>query len=104
MRVHWIKQCNTSLGLADHIKIPGEDLPVRRCRDGQELPSSVGEVLCRFLWQQPEADLLKGSDLEFEPRVSYEYPPALPKDADFGSPPASAPPAAAAAPLALEDG
>merc|ERR1740121_2009778 len=102
MRVHWIKQCNTSLGLADHIKIPGEDLPVRRCRDGQELPSSVGEVLCRFLWQQPEVDLVKGSELEFEPRVSYEYPPVAPKDvATEAKPEASAAPPAV--PLALED-
>lgn len=74
-RVHWIKQCTEPLAQADHIKNPqNEDQPVRRCRDGQELPSSVGERLCRFLWQQPDVDLLKGSDLEFEPRVSYEYP------------------------------
>jgi len=77
-RVHWIKQCSVPLAQADHIKNPqNDDLPVRRCRDGQELPSSVGERLCRFLWQQGEVDLLKGTALEFEPRVSYEYPSGL---------------------------
>lgn len=78
-RVHWIKQCTEPLGHADHIKNPqNEDQPVRRCRDGQELPSSVGERLCRFLWQVPDVDLLKGTDLEFEPRESYAYPPPVP--------------------------
>mmetsp|Transcript_136451 Transcript_136451/g.272141 ORF Transcript_136451/g.272141 Transcript_136451/m.272141 type:complete len:571 (+) Transcript_136451:121-1833(+) len=67
-RVHWIKQCAVSLAHADHIKNPqNDDLPVRRCRDGQELPSSVGERLCRFLWQQTDTDLLKGTELKFEP-------------------------------------
>jgi hypothetical protein len=70
---------------ADHIKNPqNEDLPVRRCRDGQELPSSVGERLCRFLWQQPFTDLLKGTDLEFEPRVSYDLPPRT-QEGDVGN-------------------
>eukprot|EP00404_Azadinium_spinosum_P052280 CAMPEP_0180766000 /NCGR_PEP_ID=MMETSP1038_2-20121128/39263_1 /TAXON_ID=632150 /ORGANISM="Azadinium spinosum, Strain 3D9" /LENGTH=334 /DNA_ID=CAMNT_0022800485 /DNA_START=55 /DNA_END=1056 /DNA_ORIENTATION=- len=49
-RVFWIKRCSVPLGAADHIQNPqNDDLPVRRCRDGQELPSSVGERLCRFL-------------------------------------------------------
>jgi len=74
-RVHWIKQCTVPLAHADHIKNPqNDDLPVRRCRDGQELPSSVGERLCRFLWQQADTDLLKGTELEFE-RVRYDLPP-----------------------------
>lgn len=77
-RVHWIKQCTVPLAQADHIKNPqNDDLPVRRCRDGQELPSSVGERLCRFLWQQVETDLLQGTELELEPRVRYDLP-ALP--------------------------
>jgi hypothetical protein len=82
-RVHWIKQCAAPMSHADHIRNPqNDDLPVRRGRDGQELPSSVGERLCRFLWQQPYADLLKDSGLELEPRARYDAPlPAL-KDAE----------------------
>jgi len=73
-KVQWLKQCEVQLASADHIRLPQpDDLPVRRCRDGQELPASVGERLCRFLGQQPDEDLLKGSELEFEPRVSYEH-------------------------------
>lgn len=84
-RVHWIKQCNVPLAHADHIKNPqNDDLPVRRCRDGQELPSSVGERLCRFLWQQADTDLLKGSELEFEPRVRYDPPPPMLGDLKTG--------------------
>jgi len=99
-RVHWIKQCAVPLGHADHIKNPqNDDLPVRRCRDGQELPSSVGERLCRFLWQQPEADLLQGSELEFEPRVRYD----LSAQPASGGQSRTAEPEAAAAPLAIED-
>merc|ERR1719416_379708 len=90
-RVQWIKQCDTPLGKADHIKNPGDDTPVRRCRDGQELPSSVGETLCRFLWQQPQVDLLKGDDLPDLPKDHDE----LRRDAQAAQP--------AAAPLALED-
>jgi len=102
-RVHWIKQCSARVDQADHITNPqNEDLPVRRCRAGQEIPSSVGEQLCRFLWQQAEVDLLKGSELEFEPRASYEYPVpalkdndvALHKDADKAN---------GGGPLAIED-
>merc|ERR1711904_496829 len=59
------------------------ELPMRRCRDGQELPSSIGERVCRFLWQQPDVDLLQGSGLEFEPRVSNDDSPSMP-DAEVG--------------------
>lgn len=100
-KVHWIKQCTTNAAHADHIKNPqNEDLPVRRSKDGQELPPSVGERLCRFLWQQPTDDLLKGSELEFEPRVSYEYQMAPPQ-AKEASPLDKT--QAQAKPLALED-
>lgn len=105
-RVHWIKQCTVPLSHADHIKNPqNEDLPVRRCRDGQELPSSVGERLCRFLWQQPFTDLLKGTDLEFEPRVSYDPPTRTPQENDVGNGgiPEREVKTDAAVPLALED-
>mmetsp|Transcript_87009 Transcript_87009/g.153873 ORF Transcript_87009/g.153873 Transcript_87009/m.153873 type:complete len:545 (-) Transcript_87009:48-1682(-) len=72
-KVNWVKQCAVSQASADHIRNPqNDDLPVGRCKDGQELPPSVGERLCRFLWQHPDEDLLKGSDFEFEPRVRYD--------------------------------
>merc|ERR1712151_70506 len=70
-----------------------DDLPVHRCRDGQELPSSVGERLCRFLWRQPDADLLAGSSLMFEPRLALV-------DITPAKPPLPAP---TEAPLAIED-
>eukprot|EP00927_Polykrikos_kofoidii_P035313 TRINITY_DN29905_c0_g1_i1.p1 TRINITY_DN29905_c0_g1~~TRINITY_DN29905_c0_g1_i1.p1 ORF type:complete len:612 (+),score=94.89 TRINITY_DN29905_c0_g1_i1:111-1946(+) len=105
-RVHWIKECVTQCSHADHIKNPhNNDLPVRRCKDGQELPSSVGECLCRFLWQQLHTDVLKGSDLEFEPRVNYDEPPflpPLPAHADSGRSGASQV-QSSSAPLAIED-
>jgi len=92
-RIHWLKQCAAELHKSDHIKNPqNEDLPVRRGKDGTELPSSVGERLCRYLWQQPYSDLLKGSDMEFEPPAIADAPRQVNG--------ASAPPAAA---LALED-
>lgn len=112
-RVQWIKQCSESMNKADHIKNPNnENLPVRRSRDGQDLTSSAGEVLCRFLWQQPNADLLIGTDLEFEPQVDYDVLAIRDQDREqmssntsndksresFGK--ASPPPSA---PLALED-
>jgi len=98
-RVHWLKQCTPPLSTADHIKTH-EELPMRRCRDGQELPSSVGERVCRFLWQQPDVDLLQGSGLEFEPRANYDDTP-LP-DAEIGSA-LRADGKGPGAPLALED-
>ncbi|CAE7285827.1 CPSF30 [Symbiodinium natans] len=88
-KVHWLKQCSVGLAQADHIRNPhNNDEPVRRGKDGQELPASVGERLCRFLWQADDEDILKGSEFQFEPRVQYEYPEE--KEAE-------------AAPLALED-
>lgn len=78
MRVHWIKQCAVPVGQADHIKNPNnENLPVRRCRDGQDLATTCGEVFCRFLWQQPTIDICQGSELEFEPRFTYDPSTAL---------------------------
>merc|ERR1719387_2559399 len=72
-RIHWIKQCSMPLAQSDHIENPkNEDLPVRRSRDGQELPSDVGERLGRLLWQQADADLLRGTELESEQRVVYD--------------------------------
>ncbi|CAJ1345734.1 unnamed protein product [Effrenium voratum] len=89
-KVHWLKQCSVNLAAADHIRNPqNDDKPVRQGKDGQELPASVGERLCRFLWQERDEDILKGSELEFEPRVRYEYPE--PKEQEE------------APPLALED-
>lgn len=112
-RVHWIKQCSSPFGHAAHIKNPqNDDLPVMRCRDGQELPSSVGERLCRFLWQQSSVDPLRGTDLEFEPRVNYlmnDAPLPAPRDNGFcngvesNRPPELSAKAAAGPVLALED-
>mmetsp|Transcript_33258 Transcript_33258/g.52947 ORF Transcript_33258/g.52947 Transcript_33258/m.52947 type:complete len:585 (-) Transcript_33258:52-1806(-) len=110
-RVQWIKQCSESMAKADHIKNPqNENLPVRRSRDGQDLTSSAGEVLCRFLWQQANADLLIGTDLEFEPRVDYDILAIRDQERDQLSSannektresfPKASPPSA---PLALED-
>lgn len=113
-RIHWLKQCSALCYHADHIKCPcsdprdteakdGELVPVRRCRDGQELTSSVGEVLCRFLWQQPTADLLKGSYLEFEPRVNYAQLAIPDVSKTNGTTGASNASMVSGAPLALED-
>lgn len=92
-RVNWLKQCTPPLSSADHIKTH-EDLPMRRCRDGQELPSSVGEQLCRFLWQQPDVDLLQGSGLAFEPRSMLDDAPPTPEHESARAP---------APPLAIAD-
>lgn len=103
-RVQWVKQCAAGCHLADHIKNPqNDDLPVRRCRDGQELPSSVGERLCRFLWQQGDADLLAGSQFELEPR--YEAPRLALQDSsgDAGRRQGNGAVAVTPPPLALED-
>lgn len=90
-KVHWLKHCSVPLARAEHIRNPqNEDQPVRKGKDGQELPASVGERLCRFLWSEPEEDILRGSELEFEPRVRYEYRMPSPERNE-------------APPLALED-
>lgn len=100
IRLQWIKQCEVSLHKASHIKNPqNDDLPVHRCRDGQDLPPTTGETLCRFLFQQPSSDLLRGSDLEY-----VQYDPL--EDQERAGPPMtseSSKVAPAPAPLALED-
>lgn len=66
-KVHWIKAANLPFGSTDHIPNPlNENLPLRKSRDGQELPREIGETLCGLLWSQPDANLLKGSHMEFE--------------------------------------
>jgi hypothetical protein len=111
IRVHWIKQCAVPQSAANHIKNPQnldpetkQPLPAGRSRDGQDLSSSAGESLCRFLWQQPTSDILQGSDLEFEPR---DEPPGvltageLPERQSSGD--RAKANSGASAPLALED-
>ncbi|RUS18679.1 YT521-B-like domain-containing protein [Endogone sp. FLAS-F59071] len=54
-RVKWLKIENLPFERTNNIRNSwNEDLPVKRSRDGQELPSNVGEMLCRMFNEIPE--------------------------------------------------
>jgi len=72
-RVHWIKQCQLPFNETDTIRNPmNENLPVRKSRDGMELPLPVGQLLTKTLWGKPDNDLLVGTEWEKSERTVYD--------------------------------
>lgn len=72
-RVHWIKQCQLPFSETDNIRNPMNDhLPVRKSRDGMELPLPVGQMLTKTLWGKPDNDLLVGTEWEKSERTVYD--------------------------------
>lgn len=59
-KVEWLKQCVLPFSEADNLR---NDLqsgcPLRKSRDGQEVPAELGAELCRLLYQQKDEELLK---------------------------------------------
>jgi len=58
-KVAWIKQCMLPFAQTDNLRNGfNDDLPLRKSRDGQEVPVELAEVLVRLMFQQDDEDLL----------------------------------------------
>lgn len=58
-KVAWLKQCMLPFSQTDSLRNGlNNDSPLRKSRDGQEVPSDLGEKLARLMYQQRTEDLL----------------------------------------------
>eukprot|EP00920_Eleutheroschizon_duboscqi_P023025 GHVT01056558.1.p1 GENE.GHVT01056558.1~~GHVT01056558.1.p1 ORF type:complete len:495 (-),score=114.52 GHVT01056558.1:371-1855(-) len=71
-RVQWIKQCNLTFDELGQVTNPmNENLPLKKSRDGTELPLDLAEGLCRLMDSKVSEDLLEGTPYESKPRINH---------------------------------
>lgn len=59
-KVEWLKQCVLPFSETDNLRNDlNSGCPLRKSRDGQEVPAELGAELCRLLYQQRDEELLK---------------------------------------------
>ncbi|GBE59014.1 zinc finger (CCCH type) motif-containing protein [Babesia ovata] len=72
-RVKWIKQCSVEFEVLRHVTNQyNQNLPLKKSRDGTELPLDVAETICNTLYNAPEDDLLKGTPMATWERIDHE--------------------------------
>lgn len=72
-RVQWLKQTRVDFEKFGWLTNPlNENQPIRKSRDGQELPVSLAAIICTVLHRQPDEDLLAGTTEEAAPRIDHE--------------------------------
>lgn len=72
-RVHWLKQCKLDFeALASYTNPLNCNKPLKKSRDGQEMPLDVAEAICLRLEAAPKEDLLAGTPQESLPRIDHD--------------------------------
>lgn len=60
-RVKWVRQCSLDFSKVNNIHNPlNDNLPLKKSRDGTELPLVVCQQVCNAICNAPQIDLLKG--------------------------------------------
>ncbi|CBZ52533.1 YT521-B-like family protein, related [Neospora caninum Liverpool] len=71
-RVMWLKQCKVEFEELGKVTNPwNEDLPLRKSRDGTEVPPALGSLLCTWMAQRPSEDLLAGTGIDAATRIDH---------------------------------
>eukprot|EP01054_Gregarina_sp_Poly1_P009236 Gregarina_sp_Poly_1__9235@NODE_56_length_17373_cov_108_729111_g48_i0_p4_GENE_NODE_56_length_17373_cov_108_729111_g48_i0NODE_56_length_17373_cov_108_729111_g48_i0_p4_ORF_typecomplete_len511_score70_02YTH/PF04146_15/6_6e33zfCCCH_3/PF15663_5/9_1e06zfCCCH_3/PF15663_5/1_7Torus/PF16131_5/1_9e05Torus/PF16131_5/9_9e03Torus/PF16131_5/0_8zf_CCCH_4/PF18345_1/2_8e06zf_CCCH_4/PF18345_1/9_3e03zf_CCCH_4/PF18345_1/3_7e03zf_CCCH_4/PF18345_1/4_9e03zfCCCH/PF00642_24/0_0019zfCCCH/PF00642_24/2e02zfCCCH/PF00642_24/3_ len=71
-RVQWLKQCKVDFEeLASFTNPWNDNKPLKKSRDGQELPLELAEVICLRLDAAPDEDLLLGTPLADQARIDH---------------------------------
>ncbi|PHJ23218.1 zinc finger (ccch type) motif-containing protein [Cystoisospora suis] len=71
-RVMWLKQCKMEFEELGRVTNPwNEDLPLRKSRDGTEVPPALGSLLCTWMSQRPSEDLLAGTGVHASARIDH---------------------------------
>eukprot|EP01053_Blabericola_migrator_P009952 Blabericola_migrator_1__9951@NODE_54_length_16124_cov_113_894563_g50_i0_p5_GENE_NODE_54_length_16124_cov_113_894563_g50_i0NODE_54_length_16124_cov_113_894563_g50_i0_p5_ORF_typecomplete_len492_score65_62YTH/PF04146_15/7_2e03YTH/PF04146_15/2_9e34Torus/PF16131_5/6_4e07Torus/PF16131_5/0_42zfCCCH_3/PF15663_5/1_4e06zfCCCH_3/PF15663_5/1_6zf_CCCH_4/PF18345_1/1_1e08zf_CCCH_4/PF18345_1/9_5e03zf_CCCH_4/PF18345_1/3_5e03zf_CCCH_4/PF18345_1/8_7e03zfCCCH/PF00642_24/4_7e05zfCCCH/PF00642_24/2_2e02zfCCCH/PF00642_ len=71
-RVQWLKQCKVDFEeLASFTNPWNENKPLKKSRDGQELPLELAEAICLRLDAAADEDLLIGTPLGTQPRIDH---------------------------------
>ncbi|KAK2196631.1 bifunctional Zinc finger [Babesia duncani] len=72
-RVKWIKQCSVDFDKLRRLTNPlNNNCPLKKSRDGTELPLDVAEIVCNTLNDAPTDDLLKGTPLYEWEKIDHE--------------------------------
>lgn len=72
-RVKWIKQCSVEFEALRHVTNPyNQNQPLKKSRDGTELPLDVAEIICNTLYNATEDDLLKGTPLATWEKIDHK--------------------------------
>ncbi|KAF8819259.1 zinc finger (CCCH type) motif-containing protein, partial [Cardiosporidium cionae] len=72
-RVQWLKQCKVEFEEFGYITNPyNQDLPLKKSRDGTELPLNIAEKLCGMMAAASDEDLLAGTHLEKSTRIDHK--------------------------------
>ncbi|EPT30312.1 zinc finger (CCCH type) motif-containing protein [Toxoplasma gondii ME49] len=71
-RVMWLKQCKIEFEELGKVTNPwNDDLPLRKSRDGTEVPPALGSLLCTWMSQRPSEDLLAGTGIDPATRIDH---------------------------------
>lgn len=71
-RIQWIKMAKIDFDNFKHIVNPYNDnLPLKKSRDGTELPLNVASILCNKMNDMPNEDFLTGTIYEFKRRINH---------------------------------
>ncbi|CEM06401.1 unnamed protein product [Vitrella brassicaformis CCMP3155] len=101
--VQWLHQCQLSFERVSDLRNPwNEDKPLKKSRDGQELPRDLALRLCAALAAQPSVDLLENTEFANQPRIDhatfFNQPPPEPAALPQAEPPLPLPQAEPPAP------
>ncbi|EZG56483.1 YT521-B-like domain protein [Gregarina niphandrodes] len=71
-RVQWLKQAKLDFEALSAFTNPwNENRPLKKSRDGQEMPLEIAEAICSRLYNAPSEDLLLGTPLQDLPRIDH---------------------------------
>ncbi|PFH32739.1 zinc finger (CCCH type) motif-containing protein [Besnoitia besnoiti] len=71
-RVMWLKQCKVEFEELGKVTNPwNDDLPLRKSRDGTEVPPALGSLLCTAMAQRASEDLLAGTGIDQTMRIDH---------------------------------
>lgn len=75
-KVQWLKQCAVSFEEFSALRNPlNENAPVKKSKDGCELPPDLAGQICRVLWESPDVDILAASNLPKRSAIDHTKMP-----------------------------
>ncbi|GAB68499.1 YT521-B-like family protein [Plasmodium cynomolgi strain B] len=71
-RIQWIKIAKIDFDAFKNMKNPcNENLPLKKSRDGTELPLNLASIICNRIYALPSEDFLAGTIYEYKRRINH---------------------------------
>ncbi|KJP89804.1 hypothetical protein AK88_00512 [Plasmodium fragile] len=71
-RIQWIKIAKIDFDAFKNMKNPlNENLPLKKSRDGTELPLHLASIICNRIYALPSEDFLAGTIYEYKRRINH---------------------------------